>query len=423
MLAMSQNGETPTMRNQFVQDRAMMGALGVGILLMPIITKMKLHMEFNELILKVSSSCNLNCKYCYVFNQGDTSYKKEPAVIDRSIIPKILSRIKEHCLNHKQEKFLVIFHGGEPLLVPKQFYVEFVEKASELKNDGITLIFGIQTNGTLLTQEWVDLLSRLEISIGISIDGPEYASEYRVYRDSKRCAYHEIMRGINLLKENNLPINVLSVINTRCLPNDMYSYIKEINVEYIDFLFPDVSFDTGADSSTAKWLCSLFDLWYYDKDKAKPMVRYFDSIVGLFMGVERGYEVIGRKANKTISIKPNGNLELVDNLKICGDGFTHTGLNIFNNTFDDISTNIFMQHYYFSHSDRFLCNKCKRCNIKEICGGGNLAHRYSRYNGFANPSAYCSVIYRLCSHIQNRLFADLPSVFNESTMDKIIVSI
>ena len=379
-------------------------------------------MEFNELILKVSSCCNLNCKYCYVFNQGDTSYKKEPAVIDRSLIPKIVLRIKEHCLAHNQEKFLVIFHGGEPLLAPKQFYIEFVENANELTADGITLMYGIQTNGTLLTQEWIDLFDRLDISIGISIDGPEYASVYRIFRNSKKCAFHDIMRGINLLKKNNLPINVLSVINTSCQPYDMYKYVKDINVDYIDFLFPDVSFDKGADSSTAEWLCHLFDLWYNDADKAKPMVRYFDSLVGLLIGVERGYEILGRKSNKTISIKPNGNLELVDNLKICGDGFTNTGMNISNNTFDDMSANIIMQQYYYSHSDKFLCSECKRCNIKQICGGGNLAHRYSQNTGFANPSAYCSAIYRLCSHIQNRLFADLPSVFNESTMKKIIVT-
>lgn len=79
-------------------------------------------MVFNELILKVSSCCNLNCKYCYVFNQGDNSYKNEPAIISNSLIGPIVERIKEHCEIHSVNTFLVIFHGGEPLLVPKDFF-------------------------------------------------------------------------------------------------------------------------------------------------------------------------------------------------------------------------------------------------------------------------------------------------------------
>lgn len=54
-------------------------------------------MKYNELILKVSSCCNLNCDYCYVFNQGDTSYKKEPSLLDKRFIPLIIHRIEEHC--------------------------------------------------------------------------------------------------------------------------------------------------------------------------------------------------------------------------------------------------------------------------------------------------------------------------------------
>lgn len=88
----------------------------------------------------------------------------------------------------------------------------------------------------------------------------------------------------------------------------------------------------------------MFDLWYEDNDTQKPMIRYFDTVVSLLLGIERGYEMLGRKPNKTISLKPNGNIELVDNLKICGDGFTHTGKNITDSTFDDIAQNSVMQN-------------------------------------------------------------------------------
>lgn len=372
-------------------------------------------MIFNELILKVSSCCNLNCKYCYVFNQGDTSYQNEPAIINDDMIIPIVNRIKEHCEAHDIKTFLVIFHGGEPLMVPKEFYNKFI---SCVRNSikGTEVLYGLQTNGTLLTQSLFSYLDKLEISIGVSLDGPEKASRHRVYRHSGKNAYSDIIKGINIIKENGFPVNILSVINTEEDPYNIYSHIKENNISNVDFLFPDIRYDSKPPHPTGEWLIKMFDLWYDDKDMSKPMIRYFDTIVGLLMGVERGYEVLGRKTNKTISIKPNGNLELVDNLKICGNGFTNTGLNIANNSFDDISQNEIMNKYYHAHSDSVLCKKCRECIIKKICGGGNLAHRYSKINGFNNPSAYCDDILSLVSHIQNRLMDDLPEVFNDQTV-------
>ncbi len=372
-------------------------------------------MVFNELILKVSSCCNLNCKYCYVFNQGDTSYQHEPAIISDDMILPIVNRIKEHCEAHNIKTFLVIFHGGEPLMVPKEFYNKFITTAKE-SIKGTEILYGLQTNGTLLTQELFSYLDKLEISIGVSLDGPAEASRHRVYRHSGKNAYTNIIRGINIIKNNNFPVNILSVINTEEDPHIIYSHLKEKTISSVDFLFPDIRYDNKDTQPTGEWLATMFDLWYNDKDESKPMIRYFDTIVGLLMGVERGYEVLGRKTNKTISIKPNGNLELVDNLKICGDGFTHTGLNIRTNSFDDMSQNETMKKYYNSHADSVLCKKCRECIIKNICGGGNLAHRYSEINGFNNPSAYCKDILLLVSHIQNCLMNDLPDVFNDKTV-------
>lgn len=372
-------------------------------------------MEFNELILKVTSCCNLNCRYCYVFNQGDNSYMSEPPVMSPRLIHSILFRINEHCRKHNIDEFLIIFHGGEPLMASKSFYTHFIKEADKIVKN-TKLLYGLQTNATLLSQEWIDLFQKLDISIGVSIDGPRDASINRVYRNSGRPAYDSIIAGINLLKANNLPVNILSVINTSSDPHEVYAHLQDIGVEFADFLFPDVTYDHGGSPKTGEWLCQLFDLWYDDESDRKPIIRYLDSVVGLFLGVERGYEVLGRKTNRTISIKPNGNLELVDNLKVCGNGFTHTGMNIVENSFDDIANNAVMRKYYYSHSSKVLCKECLDCDICDICGGGNLAHRYSKHNGFNNPSVYCKDIRMLCTHIQHRLSVDLPTVFNSKNI-------
>lgn len=377
-------------------------------------------MIVSELILKVTSCCNLNCKYCYVFNQGDTSYKQEPTVISTDLITSVVQRIEEHCAKHQLKNFLVIFHGGEPLLASKDFFTDFVSIAKE-SLPGVEIRYGIQTNGTLLTQEWFTLLDKLDISIGVSLDGPYNASKYRVYRSNNENAYNEIIRGINIIHENNFPVNVLSVINISESPQSIYTHLKENNISNADFLYPDITYDNRSivETEVGNWLVKMFDLWYDDTDKNKPLIRYFDSIVGILVGVERGYEVLGRKENKTICIKPNGKIELVDNLKVCGNGFTKTTLNVLENTFDEALELDLMKKYYYSHQDTVLCKKCKSCVIRNICGGGNLAHRYSSVNEFENPSAYCRDIFLLVSHIQNRVMNDLPKVFGSSSIRKL----
>lgn len=369
-------------------------------------------MIFNELILKVSSRCNLNCQYCYVFNQGDDSYINEPAVLHDGLIDIIAYRIKEHCASHDLKEFTIIFHGGEPLFADKSFYDNFCRKVNDIC-DNVAIHYGIQTNGTLLSQEWINTLCKNQINIGVSLDGTPAATKYRIFRKSGESAHSSILKGLKLLEQNGLPLNILSVANTGIDPDSIYNYFKTLGVNYMDFLFPDITYDAPVDRKMQLWMTKMFDCWYADEDIDKPYVRFFDTIVGLLLGVERGSEVIGRRLNQTLCIKPNGHIELVDNMKICGNGFTNIGFDVRGNSFDSLCECEKVQQYYFAHKDKMLCAKCKACIIKNVCGGGSIAHRYSKANGFDNPSAYCDCLKYLIAHIQNRLFQDLPSVFTK----------
>lgn len=375
-------------------------------------------MKYNELILKVSSCCNLNCDYCYIFNQGDSSYKKEPSLLDKRFIPIIINRIEEHCLEHHISKFFVVFHGGEPLMHQKTFYEDFVHTANNIQTK-IEFEYGVQTNATLLTQEWIDLFKRLNIHIGVSIDGPQEASIHRVLRKNGNSAYEQIIRGIELIKENDLPLCTLSVINTDYPAKDIYKYIKELEVGFADFLFPDVTYNHVVDNDKiANWLIELFDCWYKD-NCPKPKIRYFELIIKLLMGADLGFEALGQHENRTLCIKTNGDIDLVDSLKICGDGFTHTGMNVETHTLSKTFEHKILHDYYFSHSEAVLCSQCRNCVVRNICGGGKFPHRYSRNNSFDNPSVYCKSIKRLLVYIQNQLFNDMPSIMAKCNVNRL----
>lgn len=378
-------------------------------------------MKISELILKVTSKCNLNCRYCYVFNQGDESYKDDIPFMSKETMLLVIKRINEYCSKNNLKDFLVIFHGGEPLLADKSVYKEFSNNIKKyIPNVDVRL--ALQTNGTLLTDEWVKLFEELNISVGLSLDGPENATKDRIFRSNNRNAYHEIIQGINLLHRNNYPVSILSVINVEEKPENISMHLKDNHVSFADFLYPDKTYDNRqeGDSQISSWLIELFNLWYNDDSSNKPFIRSFDIIIGLVLGVERGNESVGRRNNNTICIKPNGNIQAVDNLMVCGNEFTKTKYNVFENTIDESLENPLIKKYYYSHTNKELSAQCKKCTIKNICGGGHLAHRYSIENGFDNPSVYCQEIFKLVMHIQNRLIDDMAEFsIGEVRIDKL----
>lgn len=373
-------------------------------------------MVIKELVLKVANVCNLNCDYCYVFNQGDFTYKDGPKIMSDEIAMSVIEKIAEHCNTHELKDFVVIFHGGEPLLAKKDFYRRFVTNLKETVKD-VDFGFGLQTNGTLISEEWLSLFSELGISVGVSLDGTREASKYRVYRRTGKNAYDEIMQGLDLLYRKHYPVNVLSVINILESPHTIYEHLKNSHVFSVEFLFPDITHDHIDDKKglISQWLIEMFDLWYNDPDDYKPMIRLFDIIIGLIIGVERGNETMGRKYNQCLCVKPGGDIQAVDNLMICGNGFTKLNLHINTNTFDDALKTDLMVNYYNAHQDKFLCERCNKCIIKHICGGGHLAHRYSIENKFNNPSVYCKDISRLVMYIQNKVLEDLSENLDQHT--------
>ena len=173
-------------------------------------------MYTTNLVVKVASRCNLNCTYCYVYNMGDNSYKLQPKFMSIETIKKIFERIKSHCLNNGLKDFLIIFHGGEPLLAGLDFYKNFIEIGkSVLKND-ITIDYGMQTNGVLLDYNLAVELKKLKIQVGISIDGTEGSNnKNRIYHNNKG-SYTEIINGFNIIKEvyGDKLANCICVIDT-----------------------------------------------------------------------------------------------------------------------------------------------------------------------------------------------------------------
>ncbi len=366
-------------------------------------------------VVKIASRCNLNCTYCYVYNQGDDSYKAQPKVMSIETVKLLGDRIKEHCLTNDITTFTYVIHGGEPLLVGKVFFEDFITKSREIFTDSnINLKFGVQTNGVLLTKEWCELFNRLGISVGISVDGPkEYNDLFRVYHSGKG-SFNNILKGINIANQFlNKRIGLLSVVNTDIQPRELYELYLSLGVSSVDLLLPDGNYDNipeqldlkNKSTKHADWMIELFDLWFEDK-KNTIKIGFFEKIIMNVLGYDVSSDSMGNKNTDVLVIETNGDIESLDVLKICGNGFTKGNANVSTTSFDEALQTPLAKMYQLCHS--MTSTTCQKCVVKDICGGGYLPHRFSKENKFNNPSIYCENLMKLIVHIQNKVLQSLP---------------
>jgi uncharacterized protein len=374
----------------------------------------------NNAIVKIASRCNLNCTYCYMYNLGDDTWKRQPKFMSASTVVYLGQRIKEHCVKYKKDYFNIIFHGGEPLLATKDFFVQFIQKINQIvKPSGININYVLQTNGTLLSEAWCKLFDELNIVVGISIDGLKEDNDlHRIYHSGKG-SYDDIIKGLKVLQNSahykHKP-GVLSVINISADSVKTYQHFKSLGVNNMDFLFPDANHATppfrgNYDSETAyaDWLIPMFDVWFDEKSSSKIVIRIFRQIMQLILGDKVTFEIIGSEYNDAIVVDTDGSLEATDTLRICGNGFTKEGSNVSSHSFDQALETPLARMYINAH--KMLSDQCTLCPINQVCGGGSIQNRYSAENGFNNPSVYCKDLIKLITHIQNRIVNALPDGF------------
>jgi uncharacterized protein len=360
-------------------------------------------------VLKIASRCNLNCKYCYVYNLGDNTWRDQPPIMSQDVVECFIRRVREHCLSHNLSQFVFIFHGGEPLLAGPSFFEHFVNYANRTLLPEISSLFTLQTNGTLLTKNWCTLFSRLGIGFGVSLDGPRAINDQNRIDHAGRGSYDRVIRGIDIALQNGIRPGLLTVIDPLSDPDLIYEHVLSLGIEHIDFLLPEATYEVpppGYDTESqltlyADWLIRIFDRWF-TQSPAYLRIRIFETIIASILGMPVGLDTMGTDTNEVLVIEADGGIEPIGSLKICGNGFTKIGADVFTHSLDEALDTELARHYVLS--GQMLCSQCQGCPIRETCGGGYLPHRYHQENGFDNPSVYCRDLTKLITHIQNTVY-------------------
>lgn len=277
------------------------------------------------------SLCNLACRYCY-YTEKSKLYAGNPRHV---MSDELLERFtREYIAMQPTAEVLFTWHGGETLMRPLAFY----RKALELQRKyaaGRRIDNAIQTNGTLITDEWAEFFRENNFLVGVSIDGPqEFHDEYRRAR-SGRPSFLQVMRGIDILNRHGVEWNALAVVNdfNADYPLDFYHFFKEIGCHYLQFTpvverfrrHPDGRMlATPIDDATAEladfsvspeqwgnFLCTLFDEWVRN-DVGDTFVQLFDATLSGWVGVPPGVCTLAETCGHAGAMEFNGDVYACD---------------------------------------------------------------------------------------------------------------
>ena len=182
------------------------------------------------LIIQPTPFCNLDCGYCYL--PGRQSKER----ISREVLRTIFQRAFESSLVGGE--FTVVWHAGEPLVMPVSFYEEALGIIREENTQGVQVSHSFQTNATLVTREWCEFLLANELSIGVSVDGPAFLHDRHRKTRGGQGTWGRVARGIDLLNGHQVPFHVITVLTAESLdfPDELFDF-------YCDFGMRDVCFN------------------------------------------------------------------------------------------------------------------------------------------------------------------------------------
>jgi uncharacterized protein len=342
-----------------------------------------------EVVLKTAERCNIACTYCYFFFGESANYLKHPPYISVDAVTQIADFLAQGAMDLGLDQVSVIFHGGEPLMQNKRDFDFSCTTLQESLRGKTNLRLGVQTNGMLITPEWIDLFEKHGVHVGVSIDGPEeWHDEFR--KDHRgRGTHKRTLIGLEILRAaaeagRIPPYGALCVIDPRRDPARLFDYFRiELGIKQFDLLLPEQHPPHPAEQY-GRFLCDLLDHWDACGD-LDVNIRFISSF---FMKM-RGFSSFSF---------PHGPDQITHRIfKISSDGRLYPDDVIHDDTWATpsvVETTLrdFLHSEYFSLVDNLYQHPptgCQSCCWEKVCGGGHPWNRHVPGAGFDRPSTLC----------------------------------
>ena len=358
--------------------------------------------------------CNLACKYCYYLEKNNLYQNSHRHLMSDEMLEQFT---REYIEAQTMPQVLFTWHGGEPLMRSIDFYKKALALQKKYAH-GKQIDNVIQTNGTLLTDEWCEFFTKNHWLVGISIDGPqEYHDHYRVTPAGKP-SWEKVMQGISLLKKHRVEWNAMAVVNAYNAehPLEFYHFFRDNGCQYLQFT-PIVERLTEhedgrtlasladnreiplaeASVTPQQWgnfLCTIFDDWVRH-DVGKTFVEIFDCTLANWMGVLPGICAYSKECGHAGVMEHNGDVYSCDHFV-----FPEYKLgNIREQSLIDMLYGEKQQTFSrLKHTS--LPRQCKECDMEFACHGECPKNRFEK-DKYGEPGLnyLCQGYYQYYSHV------------------------
>jgi uncharacterized protein len=354
----------------------------------------------SQLLVKVATRCNIDCSYCYWFR--DASVYTKPKLMSDEVSQQLLRRIEEHVAGHVLADFPIVLHGGEPLLWGVKNFHRFAEHCEAITSrTGCDIPIAVTTNGVLIDEAWLDCFEAHNMSVAISLDGPAHIHDIHRRTFQGTGTHDAVARAARMLVSRDIRVSALSVCNPAYPPKQYVEFFDACGITHYDIMIPDATVDEKP-ASIASFYNGLFDLWL-EANRSKPTanIRIVTDMITALLANNSPTEGVGYQPVELCTVMTDGSVEAHDVLRIAGDGVTQTNFNLFDHAIDEVRHEPRWQAARDASIN--LCEKCRNCKFMGACGGGYLPHRFSKENGYDNPSVYCDDLYAMFENMQSVL--------------------
>lgn len=391
--------------------------------------------RFHAMVKPVGSVCNLDCAYCYYLSKGDLLGHGRTPRMAGAVLE---AHIRQYIEAQSGDEVVFSWQGGEPTLLGLPFFRKVIELQNRYRKPFQRIENDLQTNGTLLDQQWAGFFKEHGFLIGLSCDGPrELHDRYRLTKGGKP-SFDKVFAAARLLKKYGVPFNALCVVNraNACRPLDVYRFLtRELGTRRVQFIpgvepkifaqvapqhwkpegLPPVDSDAARpgspDSVVTDWsvdpqewgefLCAIWDDWFR-RDYGKIHVDIFESAVAQSMDLGAQRCVTAEFCGKALAVEHDGEVFACDHYV-----YPEYRLgNLLQRHLGELAYSPQQQRFGLAKRDT-LPQYCRQCPHLKLCWGECPRNRFVRTpDGEAGLNYLCPGLKRFYAHIQR----DMPLI-------------
>ncbi len=377
---------------------------------------------FTVMAKPIGPRCNISCSYCYYLEKEKQFPSEKKFRMPEEVLETYIRQMIGCSVEAGMNEVTFAWQGGEPTMLGVGYFEKIIGLQRKHAPAGVKVVNLLQTNGTLLDDDWARFLQENDFLVGISIDGPRTLHDrYRIDR-AGRPTFDAVMRGLAVLQRHAVEHNALTVVHrdNALHGKEIYRFLKKIGIRHMQFIpivertrdgktlsgAPEI--DDDPENHVTPWsvsarvygkfLCDVFDIWS-KRDIGEIFVQHFDVMVGKWLGVKSSLCVFGETCGDGLALEHNGNLYACDH-------FVYPEYllgNITTTPLADLAWSERQQAFGRNKSES-LTRQCQACRYRFACNGGCPKHRFAiSRDGEPGHNYFCKSYTTFFRHAEDKL--------------------